>query len=83
VTRVQVEVREIVLTGFPRGAAATYAEGLGALVAQRVEDLVGEGHDGRRVRDRREVEDQEALVDLVAQQVWLAVRPHVDGGASR
>lgn len=76
-TRVEIEVGEIVLRGLPAECAG-YADGLGPLVEQRLAALA-QGHAApERIVGAPEVRDRAALADLVARQVWSAARPHTE-----
>ena len=79
-TRLEIEVDELVLRGLP-AAYAGYADGLAPLVEQRLgRSWPGAAARGPARRTRRPVTDQAALADLVARQVWQAARPHADAG---
>jgi len=75
-TRIEVEIGELVLRGVPHSDAAAVS----ALVAARIEALAGGG------RSDGAGGEHQALVDQVAHAVWGEVRDSVGqarGGAAR
>lgn len=79
-TRLEIEIGEIVLRGVP----AEYADDLGPLVEERLSLLAGgpvEAHpDGLLTRGTPHVADRQALADLVAHEVWAQTEIQRGGG---
>jgi hypothetical protein len=76
VTRLEVEIGDVVLRGVPPEYGAGHGSGFGALVEDRIGALArGESRD-TGIADR---EGEQALADLVAEQVWDRVRRSIAG----
>lgn len=71
-TRLEVEIGAVVVRGLPE----TYGTSLGALVEERLGALARGEQPGMR---HGEIDGEEPLADLVAQQVWDEVRPSTSG----
>ena len=71
-TRVELEIGDVVLRGLPRSYGATF----GALVEERIGAVArGETPDP----GREDLDAEQALADQVAQQVWDEVRRSTEG----
>jgi hypothetical protein len=67
VTRLEVQIGDVVLRGFP----ASYAVGFGGLVERRIRALAAGEEPADATRDATE---ESALADRVAERVWDEVR---------